>query len=152
MGDYIRSFIGLLLTALPATQLPVNAFGFWLCLTFALMFLGLAVNTFYRQMSHIVLTDERIEFFPGPNIMSWESVREIKLSYFSTRTDRKDGWMQLTIDSGIRKLRVDSRIDDFHTLAATALEKTKYSNVVLSDTSSRNFESLGLNPSSQTPI
>ncbi len=146
MGDYIRSSIGLIVTALLASQLRSDNIGFWLLSVFALLFVGLAGETFWRQTTRIVMTDEKIEPFPGGNAIEWKDVREVKLSYFSTRADRKNGWMQLTINSGNRKLRMDSRIDDFRTIASGVLDQTRYSDVLLSDTTSTNFEALGLNP------
>ena len=79
-------------------------------------------------------------------MIEWKDVREIKLSYFSTRTDRKNGWMQLTINSGKLKLRMDSSIDGFLTIASGVLDQTRCADVLLSDATSTNFESLGLNP------
>lgn len=146
MGDYIRAGIGLLLTALPASQLPSDGPGFWLLSGLALLFLGLAGYTIRRHTTRIVMNDETIESLPGGNVIEWKDVREVKLSYFSTRADRKNGWMQLTINSGKRKLRMDSRIDGFLTIASGVLDQTRYSDVLLSDTTSTNFESLGLNP------
>ena len=149
MGDYLRSTVGLALTGLPATQLPAHGVGFWIVLVFALLFVGLGTHTFRRQITRIVMTDEKIESFPGEGVIEWKNLREVKLSYFSTRTDRKNGWMQLTINTGNRKLRMDSRIDDFHVIASKVLEHSGDSNVVLSETSKSNFEALGLDPSSR---
>ena len=144
LGDYLRSAIGLGLTGLPATQLPPDGVGFWILLVFALMFVGLGAHTVRRQLTRIVMSDEKIESFPGRIVIEWKDLREVKLSYFSTRTDRKNGWMQLTINTGNRKLRVDSRIDDFPTIASKVLDQTTLSRVVLSETTSSNFEALGL--------
>ena len=146
VGDYVRSGVGLALTGLPATQLPVEGIAFWLLSGLALLFVGLAGYTFLRHATRIVMNDETIESLPGGAVIEWKDVREIKLSYFSTRTDRKNGWMQLTINSGKLKLRMDSRIDGFLTIASGVLDQTRCSDVSLSDATSTNFESLGLNP------
>ena len=151
-GDYFRSCIGLALTALPASQLPSNSVGLWLLSGFAVMFAALALHTLRRQTTRIVMTDDEIELSPGGGSIKWKEVREVKLSYYSTRTDRKNGWMQLTICSGNRKVRIDSRIDSFQTMASTVLDHTRHSNVLLSETSSSNFEALGLSPSSQARV
>ena len=145
-GDYVRSGVGLALTALPASRLPAEGIGFWLLSGLALLFVGLAGYTFRRHATRIVMNDETIESLPGGKVIEWKDVQEIKLSYFSTRTDRKNGWMQLTINSGKLKLRMDSRIDGFLTIASGVLDQTRHSDVLLSDATSTNFESLGLNP------
>lgn len=150
MGDYIRSGVGLALTGLPASQLPSSSVGFWLLSVLGLLFVSLAVHTIQRQITRIVMTDETIGGTRARNTIKWSNIREVNLAYFSTRTDRKNGWMQLTIACAQRKLRLDSRIDGFHTIAAAVLDHTRHSNVLLSVTSSSNFEALGLNQSSHT--
>lgn len=151
VGDYVRATLGLLITGLPMSQLPVTSIGFWLLLICALMFAGLGLHTIYRQIARIVMTDDGIESYPRKAMIEWKVVREIKLSYFSTRTDRKNGWMQLSIYSRGGRLRIDSRIDNFHTVASTVLDNTRHSNVLLSEASSSNFEALGLKTWLQSP-
>ena len=124
-GDYVRATVGFVLTALPASQLPSAGVGFWLLSALGLLFIGLGAHTIRRQTTCIVMSDEAIGCSSGKRTIEWKDVREIRLAYFSTRTDRKNGWMQLTIESSNRKLGVDSRIDDFHTIAAAVLEHTR---------------------------
>ena len=144
MGDYIRSSIGLVVTTLPASQLQSDNISFWLLSVFALLFVSLAAHTIWRHTTRIVMTDEKIESFPRGNAIEWKNVREVKLSYFSTRADRKNGWMQLTINSGDRKLRMDSSIDNFQTIVSGVLDQIRYSEVLLSETTNANFDALGL--------
>ncbi len=44
----------------------------------------------------------------------------MKLAYYSTRRDRRDGWMQLELRAGASTIRLDSRIDGFAELVERA--------------------------------
>ena len=44
----------------------------------------------------------------------------MKLAYYSTRRDRRDGWMQLDLRSGWSSVRLDSRIEGFAELVERA--------------------------------
>ena len=148
-GDYLRALLGLLLTVVPMCNLPTGSVGFWLLMVPSVLFAGLALHTASRHRARIVVTDVGIASYPSKKMIEWKAVREIKLLYFSTRSDRKNGWMQLSIHSACGMLRIDSRIDEFHTIASAVLDNTRQSNVFLSETSSCNFEALGLKTAPQ---
>ena len=44
----------------------------------------------------------------------------MKLAYYSTRRDRKSGWMQLELGAGGARVRLDSRIAGFDRLVRRA--------------------------------
>ena len=57
---------------------------------------------------------------PAPSI-EWDRLDRLKLSYFSTKRDRSDGWMQLTVGSaGGRTVKIDSSLDGFHDVVERA--------------------------------
>ena len=52
----------------------------------------------------------------------WVGSTRIKLAYYSTRRDRRDGWMQLELRAGSSRIRLDSRIDGFAQLVGRAAQ------------------------------
>ena len=43
----------------------------------------------------------------GGTLVEWNRLDRLKLSYFSTKRDRSDGWMQLTLGSAGGRTRED---------------------------------------------
>ena len=80
----------------------------------------------------------------GYTHLAWQDINQVKLNYFSTRRGRQDGWMELMLTSNGSHIKVDSRIENFHTIAqhvhGTALRRS----IELNQVTLANFASLGL--------
>jgi hypothetical protein len=68
----------------------------------------------------------------------------LKLAYYSTRRDRRDGWMQLELRAGASTIRFDSRIDGFNQLVERAALAAAARGVELSAATAGNLEALGI--------
>jgi len=119
MLDYARGAAGLLFLAL--ALVPMH----WvLHLVFglvALLLLSFGVRTWLRGRSRIVLDGAGIAV-EGPiaKRVPWDTLDLLRLRYFSTRRDRKRGWMELTLGGGGAKLAIESQIEGFETIVQTA--------------------------------
>ena len=98
-GDYLRGGFGLGGAALfwvllpPAPQIHAVFGGL------TLLFLLFTIRTVWRQIVRVEVSDDAITMVPprrGP--LAWRDIVRIELSYFSTRRNRKDGWMTLRTD------------------------------------------------------
>ena len=115
-ADYGRAGAGVLLCGAPLLALEVNH---WLALILVAGFVLFAlflVRTALRHHTRYVLgPDTLCADGPAGAVVEWNRLDRLKLSYFSTKRDRSDGWMQLTLGSaGGRTLKIDSSLDGFH--------------------------------------
>lgn len=143
-GDYLRSGIGLALTAGPVllleTQPAVTAILGALAGLFGLF--GLRVGL--RQNTVIEAGDQAIEVHGvGGTRLAWSEVEQVRLDYFSTRRDGRDGWMQMRISGPGRRIRAESTIEDFEGLAAAVASRVP-TRIAMTDTTLGNFHALGI--------
>ena len=77
----------------------------------------------------------------------------MKLGYYSTRRDRKSGWMQLELGAGRARLSLDSRLDGFDRLVRFATAAAAERELELSEATAANLSALGIRvPESRTPM
>ena len=99
-ADYIRAGAGVVLCGLPLLVVEVNR---WVALILGAGFLLFAVffvRTALRQTTRYVLgPDTLCADGPAGTLVEWSRLDRMKLSYFSTKRDRSDGWMQLVVGS-----------------------------------------------------
>jgi hypothetical protein len=117
--DYARGAAGLVF--LGVALVPMH----WvLHLVFGLvaaLLLSFGVRTFLRGRSRIVLDENGIAVVgPISKRVAWSALDGLKLRYFSTRRDRKRGWMELTVRGAGAKLAVESQIDGFEEIVRAA--------------------------------
>lgn len=119
MEDYARGAAGLVFLGI--ALVPMH----WaLHLVFGLvaaLLLSFGVRTFLRGRSRIVLDEGGIAIVgPLGKRVAWTALDGLKLRYFSTRRDRKRGWMELTVRGAGAKLAVESQIDGFEEIVRAA--------------------------------
>ena len=74
----------------------------------------------------------------------------MKLSYFSTKRDRTDGWMQLTVGSaGGRTVKIDSSLDGFHDVVERAARAAETTGLTLSEATRANLRAMGISVAGQ---
>jgi hypothetical protein len=143
-ADYARSGAGigvcgaLLGFASPslAVGVPAAAAG--------LLFLVYFARTVCRQFSRIMWDETGIRA-RGPlgADIRWAELRAMRLTYFSTRGDREEGWMQLRLQDASRTIRVDSDLPGFAELARTAAAAAARRGLELDPASAANLRALG---------
>ncbi|HVC57626.1 MAG TPA: hypothetical protein VND95_16870 [Stellaceae bacterium] len=144
-GDYLRAAAGLVPAMVLLATVPVGAVATTLLGGFAAIFAVFGVRTVLRHGTSLELTDTelRAQGFWSRTIL-WDELDRFRLAYYSTRRDRKSGWMQLELGTGGTRLSLDSRIDGFDRLVDRAAAAAAARGVALSDTTLANLEALGL--------
>ena len=151
--DYVRAAAGLALTLGPALFIPADSAAMYLLAPAALLFLVFGLRTWRRQISRVEVDADGISLFsPGRVSLAWNDLRAIKLSYYSTRSDRTGGWMQLALrgDDGRPTIRLDSSLDDFEHVARLAAAAARHHGIALAPATQSNFSALGID--SETPM
>jgi hypothetical protein len=144
IGDYVRSAFGFFLTLAPMTQLPVSSVGFMILLPLTLLFAWLGWNTVQRHRSRVFTDAQNVRVEPSGAALAWSGLESIDLSYFSTRADRRHGWMQLSLRSGRTKVQVDSRISGFADIVGQAVSVARERALRIDAATQANFEAMGL--------
>ena len=112
---------------------------------FAAIFGAFAVRTALRhgtslEVSHLELRANGLRAATIP----WHELDRVKLAYYSTRRDRKSGWMQLELGAGRAHLALDSRLDGFEQLVRHAATVAGERDLELSEATAANLQALGI--------
>lgn len=148
-GDLLRAGVGLALTAGPALAVPAGSAAQFVLLPLAALFLVFGLRTWQRGTTRVDLGPSGISISaPRQVSLSWHNLRAVRLSYYSTKSDRAGGWMQLTLKgSGGPNggtIRIDSTLEGFDEVARHAARAARAADVALSDTTRANFNALGI--------
>jgi hypothetical protein len=146
-ADYARGGVGLLLTAGPLLAVPVHPVIGWFLGGAALLFGAFVARTGLRHAT-VIETDEQGIAAHGPirKAIAWPALRDVRLRYYSTRRDREQGWMQLTLRGRRGRLSLDSTIEDFDGIAQQAAERAQRNGVELGEATVNNLMALGAVP------
>jgi hypothetical protein len=146
VADYGRAAAGVLLCGAPLVLLDVNR---WLAAVLVagfLLFAVFLVRTALRHHTRYVLgPDTLCADGPAGTLVEWSRIDRLKLSYFSTKRDRTDGWMQLSVGSaGGRTVKVDSSLDGFLVVVERAARAAEATGLPLSDATRANLKAMGI--------
>lgn len=145
IGDYTRAGIGIVLTAVPAMAVPTGSVGQYILLPLTALFAVFAARTFWRQISVVELTQDSVTVtHPRPTHLTWDKLRDVRLRYFWTKSDRTGGWMELTLVGEGAKIRLDSALDGFIEIARRAAVAVAQNGLNVSPVTVTNFGSLGI--------
>jgi len=141
MEDYARGAAGLVFLAI--ALVPMH----WILhLVFglvAVLLLSFGVRTYLRGRSRIVLDDSGIAVVgPRSRRLDWTALAGFKLRYFSTRRDRKQGWMELTLTGPGAKLAIESQIDGFEAIVRRAAAAAKARGLTVDPSTAGNLVAL----------
>ena len=143
--DYVRGGAGLALTALPIAFLTLHTMFFWPLLAGAVLFAVYTVRTVLRQLTVFHSSEQGIAAHgPLASAIAWNDLADLRLRYFSTRRDRKDGWMQLTLRGGGQTMRLESPLIGFADIADRAADAARANGLPLNDATMNNLVALGI--------
>ena len=148
-GDFLRASVGLVLTGGPALAVPAASASQIVLIALAALFLAFGIRTWQRGVALVTLTPASISISAPRRVsLSWRNLRSVRLSYYSTKSDRAGGWMQLTLkgqggpDGGV--IRVDSTLEGFHEIAREAAAAALASRAEMTESTRTNFDALGI--------
>lgn len=136
--DYLRAglglaiCLGLLLFAAPQSVIFAVLSGMSLLLAW------LAAVTFWRQQFEIQLDTSGVAChgrwgWGKRLVLPWREVRKVTLRYYSTRRDRSEGWLRVTIEGAGGTLRADSELIGFPDLVGQALAAAERNGVSIDE-------------------
>jgi hypothetical protein len=145
IGDYVRAATGLVPAGAIFATTSVAPVAAVLLGGFAAVFGIFGLRTALRHNSRIELSDIGIRSFGlVERRIAWADLDRLKLSYYSTRRDRKSGWMQLELGGGGIRLSLDSRLDGFGEIVRRAADAACDQRLQISESTAANLEALGV--------
>jgi hypothetical protein len=146
VADYMRAATGVVLCGAPLLLLDINRWLAALLLAGFVLFALFLIRTALRHRTRYVLgPDTLCADGPAGTLVEWNRLDRLKLSYFSTKRDRSDGWMQLSVGStGGRLIKVDSALEGFHDIVERAAQAAEVTGAPLSDATRANLRSMGI--------
>jgi len=145
VGDYLRAAAGLVPTGVVFATEPVSTVAAAVLGSFAAVFGIFGLRTVLRHGTSLEMTDTELRASGAwPCRLSWAELDRMKLTYYSTRRDRRSGWMQLELAAGGSKVRLDSRIAGFDQLVRRAAEVAAARGIALNDATLDNLQALGI--------
>jgi hypothetical protein len=146
LADYVRAVAGVVLCGGPLVALNVNRWmGLLLGAGFLLFALFLARTALRQRTRYVLAADTLCADGPAGTLVEWARLDRLKLSYYSTKRDRSDGWMQLAVGSaGGRTIKIDSALEGFYDIVERAAAAAKENGIELSAATKANLKSMGI--------
>jgi hypothetical protein len=145
LGDYLRAGAGLVPSALILATVSVNSVAGVVIGGFAAIFGAFAIRTALRHGTRLEVTDTGVRALGLKRTeIDWAVLDRMKLAFYSTRRDRKSGWMQLQLGAGRSRLSLDSRLDGFDRLVRLATAAAAARDLELSEATAANLSALGV--------
>ena len=143
--EFTYTIVGLLFSLVPITLTPALPEICGILSFLALLFFLFGLRTIIRQYTSIEISENKISVsgLLGFSI-TWSEIQELKLSYFSTRREKSDGWMQLKLGAHNHTLRVDSSLSGFSKLVSEAVKNTLGNGLKFSPKTIQNLKVLGV--------
>ena len=144
-GDYLRAAAGLVPTVLILSTVSVGTVAGVVLGGFAVIFGAFAIRTGLRHGTSLAVDGTELRATGlRPATIPWDRLDRMKLAYYSTRRDRKSGWMQLELGAGRVRLSLDSRLDGFDRLVRHAALAAAERGLQLSEATAANLQALGI--------
>ncbi len=144
-GDYLRAAAGLVPCLVLLLSVSPLSFGGMVLSALAAIFGAFAVRTVLRHGTRIEAGDEGIRSAGAwRRAILWSELDRMKLGYYSTRRDRRAGWMQLDLGAGGTRIKLDSRIEGFDDLVRRAATVAAERRLDLSPATLSNLQALGI--------
>jgi hypothetical protein len=145
LGDYFRAAAGCVPATALLLTLSVNATAAIALASLAVLFALFGIRTMLRHGSRLEMTESalRASGLLRASIV-WQELDRMRLSYYSTRRDRRDGWMQLELRCGSSSVNLDSRIEGFAELVERSARAAERRGLSLDAATLANLAVLGV--------
>lgn len=144
-GDYLRAAAGLVPITAIFTTVSVGSVSAVILGGFAAIFGAFAIRTALRHGTSLEVSDVELRAVGLRSAtIPWDRLDRMKLAFYSTRRDRKSGWMQLQLGAGGTRLSLDSRLEGFDRLVRHAATVAADRGLELSDATAANLQALNV--------
>lgn len=144
-SDYLRSVIGMAICLTPTVAGVGLTPAVWVILACAALFAIYLFRTVLKQLTRIEIDDQKIYAANlGSITITWDSLSQLRLSYYTTWRKGGEGWMQLRLRGSGLTIRIDSTIAEFKEIVSRGLVAAGRNRLSLSETTVKNIASLGL--------
>jgi hypothetical protein len=141
--DYIRAGGGILLTAGPLLFVDTTGTVAWILGAGVALFVVYAFHTLIRHASTLHCSENGISVTgPSRRTVAWADLTDMRVRYFSTRRDGRNGWMQLIVKGPRASIRIESTLTGFKDIVAAAVKAADRNGILLSSTTLGNLEVL----------
>lgn len=136
---------GLLLTAGPIMIVQPAGPVAWAMASAAALFSVYFGRAVVRYLTRIELSERGIRAVgPLGATIPWDGLCSVRLNYYTTRSDRSGGWMQLDVRGAGRAIRVDSSLTGFAGVAEAAGREALRRRKQLDERTLANLGALGI--------
>jgi hypothetical protein len=145
LGDYLRAASGFVPATAILAAVPVSPAAEAVLGGFAALFALFGIRTMLRHGTRLEVSDSALRatgLFKASIV--WGKLDRMKLGYYSTRRDRRDGWMQLELRSGWSRIHLDSRIEGFGDLVEKSIRAAERRGLPLDTATLANLAVLGV--------
>jgi hypothetical protein len=149
IGDYLRGACGLAGSIVAWIFLPSAVQVHILIGGLTLLFLLFTIRTVWRQAVRIEASDETLVLISPRSIffkqepVAWRDLVSVKLRYYSTRRNRKNGWFTMHLAGPTARIVFDSDLDGFEDMARRAALAVRANGIAIDDTTRANLAALG---------
>ena len=144
-GDYLRAAAGFVPTAVLLVTLPISVVAATVLGGLAMLFAVFGARTILRHGTRFEMTKSALLALGlRRTSIAWSELESMTLAYYSARRDRRDGWMQLELRSGWKKIRLDSRIEGFAELVGKSASAARARGLTLNAATLANLSALGV--------
>ncbi|MEM8947949.1 MAG: hypothetical protein AAGA21_03535 [Pseudomonadota bacterium] len=149
--DSLRAILGITATLGPLLFLAV-AWPFALILgSLGVVFLAFAVRLILQSLSSFELSDGGISRHgPTARNLSWPEITSLKLAHYGMPRRSSVGWYQLRLKGRDGVLKIDSTIDGFDEILASAVRGVAKRGLTFDPATAENLKSLGHGASGQS--
>jgi hypothetical protein len=145
LGDYLRAAAGLVPCLFLLFSGPVGTVPGVILAGLSVIFGVFLLRTILRHLTRIEMSEEGVRTAGlWRAAIAWDALDRMKLGYYSTRRDRKAGWMQLELGAGRSRVRLDSRIEGFDAVVRRAAEVAQAHGLELNEATQTNLQALGI--------
>ncbi|HEX3951975.1 MAG TPA: hypothetical protein VHW90_00285 [Stellaceae bacterium] len=145
VGDYLRAAAGLVPTGVLFATVPFGMVAAGILGGFAAIFGIFGLRTVVRHGTTLDVSDTALRASGmRQRLIPWAELDRLKLAYYSTRRDRRTGWMQLELGAGRTRISLDSRIEGFDQLVKQAAAVAHARGLELSEATIANLRALGI--------
>ena len=145
LADYLLGGLGTVMSAGLLALAPSVSYILVICGGLTAVFMLFTIRTALRHRLRIAADAEGLTVRGGPvRQLKWRELSGLTLRYYSTRRNRKDGWMTLRLKARGWPLSIDSHLEGFDTLARRAADAAIARHLELDPATRSNFAALDI--------